>query len=132
MLLGGDSDYVVDLFQDLVLCLQESGCLGDAERDAATNEFKSLIVDSRQRSVDCSQIPDVFDYLEGNDSYQCRAYVKQVVRLVRVIICPVPKSFPPVDISTSGTSLRPSEIRSGLRGVQSFVLQPNFMSSDLL
>ena len=132
MLLGGDADYVVDLFQDLVLCLQESGCLGDVERDAATNELKSLIVDLCQRSVDCSQISDVFNYLEGNESYQCRANVKQVVRLVHVIVCPAPKSLPPVDISTSGTSLPPSVIRSGLRGVQSFVLQPKFMSSDLL
>ena len=132
MLMGGDADYAVDLFQDLVLCLQESGCLGDVERDAATNEFESLIVDLRQRCVDCSQISDVFTYLEGNESYQCRAYVKQVVRLVRVIVCPVLKPLPPVDISTSGTSLPPSVIRSGLQGVQSFVLQPKFVSSDLL
>ena len=132
MLLGGDAEYVVDLFQDLVLCLQESGCLGDVERDAATNEFKSLVIDLRQRSVDCSQISDVFKYLEGLESYQCRAFVKQVVRLVRVIVCPAPKSMPPVDISTSGTSLPPSVIRSGLRSVQSFVLHPKFMSSDLL
>ena len=132
MLLGDDADYVVDLFQDLVLCLQESGCLGDVERDAATNEFESLIVDIRQRCVDCSEISEVFNYLEGIESYQCQAYVKQVVRLVRVIVYLAPKSLPPVDISTSGTNLPPSVIRSGLRGVQSFVLQPNFMSSDLL
>ena len=132
MLLGGDAEYVVDLFQDLVLCLQESGCLGDVERDATTNEFISLIIDLRQRSVDCSQISDVFKYLEGLEGFQCRAFVKQVVRLVRVIVCPAPKSLPPVDISTSGTSLPPSVIRSGLRSVQSFVLHPKFMSSDLL
>ena len=132
MLLGGDAEYVVELFQDLVLCLQESGCLGDVERDAATNEFKSLVIDLRQRSVDCSQVSDVFKYLEGLESFQCRAFVKQVVRLVRVIVCPAPKSLPPVDISTSGTSLPPSVIRSGLRSVQSFVLHPKFMSSDLL
>ena len=52
--------------------------------------------------------------------------------LVRVIVCPALKSLPLVDISTSGTSLPPSVIRSGLRGVQSFVLQPKFMTSDLL
>ena len=132
MLLSGDADYVMDLFQDLVLCLQESGCLGDVERDAATNEFKSLVVDLRQRCVDCSQISDVFNYLEGIERYQCWAYVKQVVQLVRVIVCPAPKSLPLVDIFTSGTSLPPSVIRSGLRGVQLFVMQPNFMSSDLL
>ena len=132
MLLGGDAEYVVDLFQDLVLCLQESGCLGDVERDAATNQFKSLVIDLRQLSVDCSQISDVFKYLEGLESFQCRAFVKKVVRLVRVIVCPAPKALPPVDISTSGTSLPPSVIRSGLRSVQSFVLHPKFMSSDLL
>ena len=93
MLLGGDADYVMDLFQDLVLCLQESGCLGDVERDAATNEFKFLVVDLRQRCVDCSQISDVFNYLEGIESYQCWAYVKQIVQLVRVIVCPAPKSL---------------------------------------
>ena len=128
MLLGGDAYYNVNLFQDLVLC----GCLGDVERVAATNELKSLIVDLRQRCVDCSQISDVFNYLKVIESYQCQAYVKQVVRLVRVIVCPAPKSLPLVDISTSGTRLPPSAIRSGLRGVQSFVIQPKFMSSDLL
>ena len=122
----------MDLYQDLVLCLQESGCLGDVERDAATIEFKFLIVVLRQLCVDCSQISDVFNYSEGNESYQFRAFVKQVVQLVRVILCPAPKSLPPVDISTSGTSLPPSVIRSGLQGVQSFVLEPKFMSSDLL
>ena len=106
MLLGGDADYVVDLFQDLVLCLQESECLSDVERDAATNEFKSLIVDLLQRCVDCSQISDVFNYLEGIESYQSRAYVKQVVRLVRVIVCPAPKSLPLDDVSTSGNERR--------------------------
>ena len=131
MLLGGDAEYVVGLFQDLVLCLRESGCLGDVERDAATNEFKSLVIDLRQRSVDCSQISDVFKYLEGLEGFQCRAFVKQVVQLIRVIVCPAPKSLPPVDISTSGTSLPPSVIRSGLRSVQSFVLHHKFMSSNL-
>ena len=54
------------------------------------------------------------------------------MRLVRVIVCPAPKSLPLVDISTSGTSLPPSVIRPGLRSGQSFVLHPKFMSSDLL
>ena len=132
MLLGGDADYVIKLFQDLVLCLQESGSLGDVEWDAATNEFKSLVVGLRQRSVNCSQIPDVFDFLEVLECYQCRVHVKQIVRLVRVIVCPAPRPLPLVDINTTGTSLPASVIRSGLSGVQSFVLQIKFISSDLL
>ena len=86
MLLGGDADYVADLFQDLVACLQESGCLDGVEREAASNEFKSLVVDLRERSVDCAQVDDVFSFLKSLDIFQCRAHVRQVVRLVRVIV----------------------------------------------
>ena len=60
MLLRGDADYVADLFQDPVACLQESGCLDGVEREAASDEFKSLVVDLHERSVDCSQVNDVF------------------------------------------------------------------------
>ena len=132
MLLGGDADYVIRLFEDLVACLQEAGYLDDLDRESSVNEFKSLVVDLRQLSVDSSQIADVFDYLETIGSYQCRSHVRQVVRLVRVIVCPVSSVMPAVDISVSGTNLPASVIRSGLYAVQSFVLHPKFMSSDLL
>ena len=125
MLLGGDVDYVVELFQDLVLCIRESGSLGDVERDSAINEFKSLVVELRQRVAENSKILDVFDFLEGLECYQCRVHVRQVVRLVRVVVCPAPRPLPLVDISTTGTSLPAAVIRSGLSGVQSFVLQSN-------
>ena len=62
ILLGEDADYVADLFQDVVACLHESGCLDGVEREAASNEFKSLVVDLRERSVDCSQFDDVFSF----------------------------------------------------------------------
>ena len=132
MLLGGDADYVADLFQDLVACLQESGCLDGVEREAASNEFKSLVVELRGRSVDCSQIDDVFSFLESLDIFQCRAHVRQVVRLVRVIVCPAPRPLPHVEISTSGCSVPLSVIQTGLSGVQSFVIQPKFVSTELL
>ena len=102
------------------------------ERDTARNDFKSLVLDLRQRFVDCSQIPDVFDYLEGIESYQCLAYVTQVVQSIRVAVCPAPKSLPLIDTSTNGTNLLPSVIRSGLRGVQSYVLQHIFLSCDFM
>ena len=132
MLLGGDAGYVVELFRDLVACFQEAGYLGSLDREAAVNEFKSLVVDLRQLSTDASQIKDVFVYLEDNASYQCRAHVKQVVRLVRVIVGPAPAAMPVVDISMSGTNLPPSVIRSGLSAVQSFVLHPKFVVGELL
>ena len=96
MLFGGDADYVSDLLQGLVACLQESGCLDRVEREAASNEFKSLVVDLRQRSVDCSHVQDVFSFLETLDSFQCRTHVRQVARLVRVMVCPAPKAMPHV------------------------------------
>ena len=132
MLLGGDADYVIRLFEDLDSCLQEAGYLDDLDRESSVNEFKSLVVDLRQLLMDSSQIVDVFEYLETNGSYQCRAHVRQVVRLVRVIVCPVSSGMPAVDISVSGTNLAASVVRSGLNAVQSFVLHPKFMSSDLL
>ena len=89
MLLRGDADYVIRLFEDLVSCLQEAGYLDDLDRESSVIEFKSLGVDLRHLSVDLSQIVDVFEYLETIGSYQCRAHVRQVVRLVRVIVCPV-------------------------------------------
>ena len=132
MLLGGDADYVIRLFEDLVACLQEAGYLDVLDWESSVNEFKSLVVDLRQLSVDSSQIADVFEYSETIGSYQCRSHVRQVVRLVRVIVCPVSSVMPAVDISVSGTNLPASVIRSGLYAVQSFVLHPKFMSSDLL
>ena len=113
MLLGGDADYVADLFQDLVACLP-------------------LVVELRGRSVDCSQIDDVFSFLESLDMFQCRARVRQVVRLVRVIVCPAPRPLPHVEISTSGCSVPLSVTQTGLSGVQSFVIQPKFVSTELL
>ena len=132
MLLGGDADYAVELFQDLVACLLESGCLDGVEREAASNEFKSLIVELRDRYVDGSEVADVFCFLESLDIFQCRAHVRQVVRLVRVIVCPAPSPLPHVEVSTSGCSVPVSVIRSGLSGVQSFILQPKFVSTELL
>ena len=78
MMFGGDADYVSNLFQDLVACLQESGCLDGVECEAASNDFKSLVVDLRQRSVDCSQVSEVFSFLETLDNFQCRTHVRQV------------------------------------------------------
>ena len=132
MLLGGDADYVSELFQDLGSCFAEAGYVGDVDREAAVNEFKSLLVDLRRQSVDYAQVLDVFQYLESNDSFQCRTNAKRVIRLVRAIVCPAPKDMPAVDISVGGTQLPPATIRSGLRCVQSFVLHPKFVSSDLL
>ena len=129
---GGDADYVVRLFQDLAACLQEAGYLDDLDRESSVNEFKSLVVDLRQLSMDSSQIFDVFAYLETIGSYQCRTHVRQVVRLVPVIMCPVSGAMHVVDMSVSGKNLQASVFRSGLFAVQSFVLQPKVMSSDLL
>ena len=47
MLLEGDADYVVRLFEDLVACLHEAGYLDDLDRESSVNEFKSLVVDLR-------------------------------------------------------------------------------------
>ena len=128
MLFGGDADYVSELFQDLCSCFAEAGYVGDVDREAAVNEFKSLLVDLRRQSVDHARVLDVFQYLESNDSFQCRTNAKRVIRLVRAIVCPAPKDMPAVEISVGG----PTIIRSGLKCVQSFVLHPKFVSSDLL
>ena len=45
---------------------------------------------------------------------------------------PCSSAMPAVDITVSGTNLPASVIRSGLYAIQSFVLHPKFMSSDLL
>ena len=132
MLLCGDAEYVVELFQDLVSCLQDASFLSGVDREASVNEFKSLVVDLRRRSSDPAQVCDVFEFLEASDIYQCRGHVKQVVRLLRVIVCPGPSAMPPVEISSSGVGLPASVIRSGISAVQSFVLHPKFVSNDLL
>ena len=132
MLLCGSAEYVADLFQDLVACLQEAGYLSGVHRESSVNEFKSLVVELRARPGDPAQIPDVFAYLEASEIYQCRSHVKRVVRLLRVIVCPAPSVMPAVDISTSVIGLPASVVRSGLSAVQSFVLHPKFVSNDLL
>ena len=132
MLLCGDAEYVVDLFQDPVSCLHGASFLSGVDREASVNEFKSLVVDLRQRSSDPKQICDVFKFLEASVIYQCRGYVKQVMRLLRVMVCPGPSAMPPVDISSSGVGFPATVIRSGISAVQSFVLHPKFVSNDLL
>ena len=72
MLVAGDAVYVAELFQDLFSCLHDAGYLGGVDRESAVNEFKSLVVDLRRLPVDQTQIADSFQYLEGEDSYQCR------------------------------------------------------------
>ena len=123
---------MVDLFQDLVSCLHGASFLSGVDREASVNDFKSLVVDLRQRSSDPEQICDVFGFLEASDVYQCRGYVKQVVRLLRVMVCSGPNAMPPVDISSSGVGLPAAVIRSGISAVQSFVLHPKFVSNGLL
>ena len=110
MLLCGNVEYVVDLFQDLVACLQETGYLSGMDPESSVNDFKSFVVELRERSVDSAQIPDVFAYLEASEVYQYRSHVKRVVRLLRVIVCPTPSAMPAVDISTSGIGLPVSVI----------------------
>ena len=58
--------------------------------------------------------------------------MRQVVRPVRVIVCPVSGAMLVVDMSVSGANLPASVIRSGLFAVQSLVFHPKFMSSDLM
>ena len=101
-MLCGSADYVADLFQDLVACLQEASYLSGVDRESSVNEFKSLVVELRARPGDPAQIPDVFRYLDASEIYQCRSHVKRVVRLLRVIVCPAPSVMPAVDISTRG------------------------------
>ena len=60
------------------------------------------------------------------------AHVKQIVRLVRVIVSSAPAVMPAVDISMSGTNLPTSVIRSGQGAVLSLVLHPKFMAGDLI
>ena len=122
----------MDLFQDSVVCLQKAGCLSVVDRESTVNEFKSLVVDLRERSGDPAQIQDVFAYLEASEIYKCRSHVKRFVKLLRVIVCPAPSVMPAVDISTSGIGLAVPVIRSGLGAGQSFVLHPKFVSNDLL
>ena len=113
-------------------CLQDASFLSGVDREASVNEFKSLVVDLRHWSSDPAQICDVFEFLEASDIYQCRGQVKQVVRLLRVIVCPGPSAMPPVEISSSGVGLPASVIRSEISAVQSFVLHPKFVSNDFL
>ena len=61
MLLGGDADYVVELFLDLVACFQEAGYLDSRDREAVITEFKCLVVDLRQQRLDSSQFARIFD-----------------------------------------------------------------------
>ena len=122
----------MELFQDLVACLQEAGYLTGVDRESSVNEFKSLVVELRERSVDSARISDVFTNLEASEHYQSRSHVKRVVRLLRVILCPAPSAVPAGNISTSGNGLPVSVIRSGLGAVQSFFLHLKFVSNDLL
>ena len=122
----------MDLFQDLVVCLQEAGYLSGVDRESSVNELMPFVVELREHSGNPAQIQDVFAYLEASEIYQCRRHVKRVVRLLRVIVCPAPSVMPAVDVSTSGIGIPVSVIRSGLGAVQPFVLHLKFVSNDLV
>ena len=98
-------------------------------RQAAVNEFKTLVVDLRRQPVDHGQITDVFLFFEGGRQfpmlYQCKAS-NSFGTCNRV---PVSEGPACSRYFVSGTQLSSATMRSGIGCVQSFVLQSNFVPS---
>ena len=86
--------------------------MDNIDREASVNEFKSQVVDPRQRSTDPSQIDNEFRYLEASQSYKCRTHVSYCVQIVECYC-------------------RPCSC-SGLCAVPSFVHHSNIVPNGLL
>ena len=115
---GGNADYIVELFQDPVACFQQAGYLNDLDREASVTWLETLVVDRLFAGWWCV-------WVFGEQwSYQSRANVKH--------ISSCPGRCVPGSQCNAHQWLPKTVFRSDLGVVQSFVLHPNFMASDLL
>ena len=133
MMLLGDESYAVQLFKDLTTCLLDCGRLASLDCEAASNEFKSLLVELRRRNQRVvSLIKDSFVFLRDSGLLDCRLNLDKVVQIAALAMVPRCVNYPVVDMSLSGALVPKKILLSSIFACQSYVTFRKFASGELL
>ena len=129
LLLEGDDRYNFRLFSKLVRVLERSGALSSEEAKSGSEEFVTFVVDARRRHADAEKsaesIADVMSYFFADYSFLARKDLCRIQKLCLVMQRPAP-DYPEVNFSLKDCSVPASLISSCLRGLQSYVRNPEF------
>ena len=130
LLLEGDDRYIFRLFSKLVRVLERSGALSSEEAKSGSEEFVTFVVDARRRHADAERsaesIVDVMSYFLADYSFLARKDLCKILKLCCLVMRRPAFDYPEVNISLKDCSIPASMIASCLRGVQSYVRNPDF------
>ena len=130
MLLEGDDYGAFSLFAGLCHIFVVCGLVSEDESKAAVEEYSSYVVEKRRQNVDSgrsgSDVNNVVDFLLRDSSFQARRHVYRVFKLCCLVVGMPVKKCPPVTIDLSGSVISPTDFRSCMELVQSYVLSPGY------
>ena len=130
LLLEGDDRYIFRLFSKLVRVLERSGALSSEEAKSGSEEFVTFVVDARRRHAESERsaesIVDVMSYFLADYSFLARKDLCKILKLCCLVMRRPAMDYPEVNISLKDCSVPASMISSCLRGVQSYVRNPDF------
>ena len=130
LLLEGDDYGAFSLFAGLCHIFVVCGLESKDESKAAVEEYSSYVVEKRRQHVDSgrsgSDVNNVVDFLLRDYSFQARRHVYRVFKLGCLVVGMPVKKCPPVTIDLSGSVISPTDFRSCMELVQSYVLSPGY------
>ena len=130
LLLEGDDYGAFSLFAGLCHIFVVCGLVSKDESKAAVKEYSSYVVEKRRQHVDSvrsgSDVNNVVDFLLRDYSFQARRHVYRVFKLCCLVVGMPVKKCPPVTIDFSGSVISPTDFRSCMELVQSYVLSPGY------
>ena len=133
LLLEGDNDCVLGLFNKLVRVPERSGALSGSESKAAVEEFVTYVVDVRARHISsgrsAEEINNVVEFLMADYSFLSRKNLCRVLKLCCLLALKPRTDFPRVTIDISNCAVPGLVVTSCVRGVQSGVAASNYKHS---
>ena len=130
LLLEGDDRYIFRLFSKLVRVLERSGALSSEEAKSGSEEFVTFVVDARRRHADAERsaesIADVMSYFLTDYSFLARKDLCRILKLCCLVMRSPAIDYLEVNFSLKDCSVPASMLPSCLRGVQSYVRNPEF------
>ena len=130
LLLDGDDRYIFRLFSKLVRVLERSGALSCEEAKSGSEEFVTFVVDARRQHVDSARsaeaIADVMDYFLSDYSFLARKNLCRLLKTCCLIMRRPAADYPEMVFSLDNCVVPAAVISSCLRGVQSYVRNPEF------
>ena len=130
LLLEGDDQHMLVLFQTLIRVLERSGVVSSRESKAAVEEYSTFVVDARSRhansGVSAESIGDVRHYLLSDYCFLARKSLCRVFKLCCLAVLRPRIDFPAVEIDLSDCAVPSHVIASCVQGVQSCVVSSEF------